>query len=577
MYIRDKILQLEINKINTWISPKISKKESNNVSEQYIKSQTLNIEKETQKVSSGLVLASLGVLKSDTEHNKQTKVSEKASSIISPTMQAGKKGNVTSIFYINDIHGRLSNMERITTASKEFDKIMPSYVDKLKFSAGDIMLGANINVNKAANTFLNSNNFLATVVGNHEVDQNMSDFLTSTQSAVYKIMGSNAEINKTHKLYNRIINSYIQEDSNQNKYGIVALMPFDLSLRSSNAELFNGLEIEQMEETKKYLQNEVNRFKEEGINRVIVLSHIGYQNDLEIAKSVEGIDIILGGHSHDLVEDLTVGENLVISKETGAPTIITQAGRDGNYYGILNIEFDDEGEIVKAENIVKPTASLKKDEMMQKEINNIVGKPQIVGKISTAATMPKNNLKEENPHVSFLADILKEKYSADIAFINAGSMRGNFSKGDISTRDIEEIFPFKDTPVIMNVSEKELVEAMKYTASSVGKKDGKPGLAQVSGLKYSVSSEGELISLFTVDKNGIEHLIDINNPQEDKKYTMVTPSFIARGLDGYSMLKKFDNAETQIKDEVFKDILTNYISNCKEEINIQKDGRIQII
>ncbi|MGN0014560.1 MAG: bifunctional metallophosphatase/5'-nucleotidase [Candidatus Gastranaerophilaceae bacterium] len=571
-------MQLEVNKINTWISPKIAGKEKAVISDKYTKDAVCRYDKEKQKVSSALALASLGVLnKTDKANDKQNSVLSKTGEIISPIMQNGKRGNVTSIFYVNDIHGRLSNMEKITTASKEFDNIMPSYVDKLKFSAGDIMLGQNINVNKAANTFLNSNNFLATVVGNHEVDQNMSDFLTSTQSAVYKIMGSNADINKTHKLYNRVIDSYIQEDNNQNKYGIVALMPFDLSLRSANKELFNGLEIDQKEETIKYLQNEVNRFKEEGINRIVVLSHIGYQNDIEIAKSVEGIDIILGGHSHDLVEDLTVGENLVIAKETGAPTIITQAGRDGNYYGILNIEFDNAGEIVKAENIVKPTANLKRDENIQNEFNNILGKPEIVGKISTAEPLPKNNLKEENPHISFLADILKEKYSTDIAFINAGAMRGYFTKGDISTRDIGEIFPFSDIPVIINVSEKELVEAMKYTASSVGNKDGKPGLAQVSGLKYTVSSEGELISLFSIDKNGTEHLIDINNPQEDKKYTMATPSFIARGLDGYSMLNKFDNAETKKEDEVFKDILTKYIHNCKEEINIQKDGRIQIV
>lgn len=567
-------MQLNLNGINTWISPKIQK----NIDRSQA-TKDLEEVKESNKlcrVDSGLALASLGVLNRTKNESVSTQSIDKSKDMMSDTMRAGDAGNVTSIFYINDIHGRLSNMEKITTASIDFDESMPSYVDKLKFSAGDIMLGSNVKVNEAANTFLNSNNFMASVVGNHEVDQNMTDFLTSTQSAMYKILGSNVDMDKSHKLYNRIIDSYVQEDDNKNKYGIIALMPFDLSLRSSNKELFDGLKIEQMEETKKYLQSEVDRFSEEGIDRVIVLSHIGYQNDIEIAKSVEGIDIILGGHSHDLVEDLNVGENLIISKETGSPTIITQAGRDGNYYGILNVEFDDDGEIVKAENIVKSTASLERNEKMQGEFNKILGTPEIVGNISSAAPMPKNNLKEENPHASFLVDIMKDKYNTDMAMVQAGTIRGAFMEGDISTRDVGEIFPFKDRLVVSDISEAELVDAMKYSATSFKSGDGKPGLLQSSGLKYTVSSEGDLVSLFSVDKNGVEHLIDINNPDKEKSYSVIMPEFLAKGLDGFTMLNKIDSAKAII-DNSFSDLVTEYIQNCDEEINIQKDGRINII
>ncbi len=568
-------MQINSNGIKTWISPKIQKN-SDIITTNATPETKKENSQENQLVSSQLALTSLGVLKNPGKIDNNS-TDNKLDSIISTTMQSGKSGNVTSIFYVNDIHGRLSNMERITTASMDFDKAMPSYVDTLKFSAGDIMLGPNVNVNMAVNSFLNANNFMATVVGNHEVDQNMNDFLTSTQSAVYKIMGSNVNIDKSHKLYNRIIDSYIQEDENKNQYGIIALMPFDLSLRSSNKELFKGFEIEQMEQTKQYLQDEVKRLKDEGINRVVVLSHIGYQNDIEIAKSVEGIDIILGGHSHDLVEDLTVGENLIISKETGAPTIITQAGRDGNYYGILNVEFDNDGEIVKAENIVKSTASLERNEKMQEEFNNILGKPKILGKIASVAPMPKNNLTEENPHASFLVDIMKKKYNTDVAMINAGTMRSAFSQGAVSSRDIQEIFPFKDKLVVSDISEEELVNAMKYCASSFNNGDNKPGLAQVSGMKYSVSEKGELVTLFTVDKNGKEHLVDINNPDKNKHYSIVMPEFIARGLDGYTMLNKISDSHTKIYNNDFSSLVEEYIQNTKEPINIQKDGRISII
>ena len=557
---------ISLPNIKTWVSPKVVEKDKKAQEENTQKQQETN---ELPRVDANLALAALGVTKTD-------KKAEGLSGMISSEILAGQKGNVTSFFYINDIHGRLSNMEKISTASAKFDSVMPSYVDTLKFSAGDIMLGTNLAVNQAANAFLNANNFMATVVGNHEVDQKTSDFLESTQNAVYKILGSNAQMDKSHRLYNRIVSSYVQEDKDKNKYGILALMPFDLKMRSANKELFEGLEIAQMEETKKYLQQEIDKFEEKGINRIVLLSHIGYNNDLEIAKSVKGIDVILGGHSHDLVEGLSEQENLVISKEDGSPTIITQAGRDGNYYGILNVEFDDNGKIIKAENIVKPTDKLERSKEMNKIFNSILGEQAVLGTIGKTCPVPKNNMKEENPHAEFLADVLRETYKTDIAFISAGTARGAFNSGDINSRDLGEIFPFKDKPAIITVSEKELVEAMKFSATSMGAKDGKPGLAQVSGLQYSVSSDGTLTSLFTVDKNGKKHIIDINNPDENKTYRMVTPEVIAKGLDGYSMLNKINDESTTVKNYTFKDIVAVYLYNSTKPIDIEKSGRINI-
>lgn len=574
-------IHYDVSGIKTWISPKIQNQGVNSQKPVQKPSVSQVIEQKLPRISADLALATLckqpvSNLKNSTKNSDKV-APQTENPMMSQTMQAGKKGNVTSIFYVNDIHGRLSNMERITTASADFDRLMPTYVDKLKLSAGDIMLGSNVNVNKAANSFLNANNFMASVVGNHEVDQNMGDFLASTKNALYKIMGSNAEMDKSHKLYNRIIDSYVQEDSDKNKYGIIALMPFDLAMRSSNKELFDGLEIEQKEETKKYLQQQIDEYKEQGANRIIVLSHIGYENDVDIANSVEGIDIIVGGHSHDLVEDVSVGENLIISKKTGAPTVITQAGRDGNYYGILNVEFNDDDEIVKAENIVKSTASLERSKKMSAQFNKILGKPEIIGKIKSSEPAPTNNLKELNPHVSMLADAMRQKFNTDIALVNAGTVRGTFTQGEISSRDIGEIFPFADKIALVNVSEKELVETLKYSATSMAQKDGKPGLVQVSGMKYSVSKDGELVNLFITDKNGKDVLIDINNPDENKNYSMALPGFIAKGLDGFTMLNKAEDASTKFVDTTLKDTAVEYIKNAPDGVEIKNDGRIKIV
>ena len=71
----------------------------------------------------------------------------------------------------------------------------------------------------------------------------------------------------------------------------------------------------------------------------MLLSHMGLAKDREIAQKTEGIDVIIGGHTHELVEGIKEGDNLLYSK-TGEPVIITEAGRDGNYFGQLNLVFD---------------------------------------------------------------------------------------------------------------------------------------------------------------------------------------------------------------------------------------------
>ena len=63
-------------------------------------------------------------------------------------------------------------------------------------------------------------------------------------------------------------------------------------------------------------------------NTVICISHIGLRNDVELAGTVEGIDIILGGHSHDLVDPPARIGN----------TWIAQSGSHGRFAGVYDFK-----------------------------------------------------------------------------------------------------------------------------------------------------------------------------------------------------------------------------------------------
>ncbi|MBQ9688403.1 5'-nucleotidase C-terminal domain-containing protein [bacterium] len=483
----------------------------------------------------------------------------------------------TSIFYVNDIHGRTSNMEKITSASQNFDAFIPSSIDKLKMCSGDTMLGQNEKVNKSANIFLNVNNFMASVIGNHECDQDSNSLLNLMKEAKYKILGKNITQQEGSKFKDKITSSYIQE-VNGNKYGVIALMPYDLFLRLKRKDEYgSNIQVNPLEQTIKDVQQEVDTLKEKGVNKVIVLSHTGYEQEVKLAKAVEGIDVILGGHSHDLITGLEEGKNVFYSEKTGEPTIITQAGRDGNHFGILNVEFDENGVITKAQNNVVESTNFQRNMAIQAIFDTIMGKAQVIGKIESADPMPKQVLKEENPHASFIADVIRKELNTDIGMINAANLRGCFEAGRITDRDVSSTTPFKNTMLVINLTEKEVVDTIKYSCSSMTKNDGKPGLMQVSGLKYTVNKQGELLDLTFIDKDGKEVAIDINNPRSDKKYSVGVDDFCGKGRDGYTMMNKFDEPDTKIFDFDKDKLAIDYIKKQTEPIHIKKDGRIKIV
>ena len=467
-------------------------------------------------------------------------------------------------------------MEKITTASQNFDTFVPSNIDKLKMCSGDTMLGKNPAVNKAANKFLNVNNFMATALGNHECDQNPSSLFNILKEAKYKILGKNINPTPGSQFDGKITSSYVQE-VNGNKYGVIALMPYDLFLRIKGREQYKDLQVNPLEQTIKDVQQEVDDMKEKGIDKIIVLSHTGYEQEVKLAKSVEGIDIILGGHSHDLIKDIEEGKNLFYSEKTGAPTIITQAGRDGDHFGVLNVEFDENGFITKAQNNVADSINFRRNMAIQALYDDIMGKANVIGNIESAEPMPKAILKEENPHADFVADIMKKEMNTDIAMINAANLRGCFEAGKVSDRDVSSIVPFKSKLIVADYTEKEIVDAIKHSCSSMNKNDGKPGLMQVSGLKYTVNKKGELLDMKFTDKVGKDIAIDIANPSETKTYSVCMDDFIGSGGDGYGMLNKSKAPGTVTYDFDKDKLAIDYIKSQTEPICIKKDGRINIV
>ena len=130
--------------------------------------------------------------------------------------------------------------------------------------------------------------------------------------------------------------------------------------------------------------------------------------------------------------------------------------------------------------------------------------------------------------------------------------------------------------VVGKFNQKDIVDALKLAAKSMVSINNKPGLIHVSGLKYTVSKDGNLRSLTFVDKNGQETPIDINNPDTTKYYRVAITDYYAAGNDGFAPLNRIKDAETKYDFDVSQ-CIEDYIQKHKEPIDIVDDGRIQIV
>lgn len=506
---------------------------------------------------------------------KVQKLTEQAP-VIEPKQPVSEPYFDTSIFYINDIHGRIGNMARIYSAKKVYDAVnLNKNNDKLVLSAGDISAGADEHIIKAANAYMQGMGLDATSDGNHEYDANPDVIAKVKENAPFKSLGMNLQIPKGNPLENVIEKSFVLE-KNGHKYGIIGMAPPDLHERIRDNESRKQIGVDDFEKSIKDIQNQVEEFKKQGVNRVILLSHCGLTKDQRIAKETSGIDVIIGGHTHDLIKDIVENKNLFYSK-SNEPVIITQGGKDGEYFGELKLSFDEKGVITKAQNNVTSSQDFKRNRVLKGVFDQILGKPEDLGEIKSATGPTKNRLIDPNPNAYFIMDAVRKEFDTDLALINVGNVRGFFEAGPVDSRQVFEVVPLKNNMVKLKLTEKEIVDALKNGAKSFTNPGNKPSIVIPSGLKYTVTRQGEIKAASYIDRNGKEIPIDINHPNPDKIYTVATDDFFASGGDNLISNK----IETKEIDEIFdfdKDKLTcDYIKKFNEPIEIKDDGRITVI
>ena len=490
------------------------------------------------------------------------------------------KGTKLSIFYINDMHGNIDNMAGMLAASDKFDKETANKdVDTLKLSAGDNFSGGDAKKNQVVVNLLSRMGIDASAVGNHELDSTLSTFYKFINPDKTKFLAANVKTPKESDFYKNIQKSVVLE-INGNKYGLIGLLPFDLeTVTGADDNKMEGIRPYDIDESVEIVNSEAQKLAEQGVNKIILVSHIGNDKDIEIAPKLHNVDIIVGGHSHTEVKDIKPNENL-FNNADGNPIIIVQTGENAKNVGLLNVEFDENGIPVSAQNNLVQT-SQEKSPVLDYVKEAALGKSPIISNIEYADSLPANRRITPCAWTNFLCDAMRIESNSDIAFVNAANTRKVPKKGSLTERDVTESTPLKNTLLVKQMTEKEIVKAIKDSLeASLNHETGEPGILHVSGLSYVSDYKGNLKELNFVDKNGNKTPIDINNPS-DKTYKVCYDSFIAKGTEYPVFIP-----ETQTYKEIEqtydfdKDkFLIDYIKKNKssESLTIKDDGRIKIV
>ena len=498
---------------------------------------------------------------------------------ISPVQDNGEFRQKT--LYGNDFHGHLKAFRKFKTVSDVFKKENPTGDVIL---SGDEWVGANRDKNIAIVKIMNMCNITAAAPGNHNMDykgavglSEMLDFAKFKTLALNLVPKDNSKIAsyplKDDADAGRFATSMIVEQ-NGKKIGYIGLAPCDLFSRLSSQSQENAQDIRilNLKETVDALKKEVEKLEKQGVNIIKLVSHVGKDAAVAIAKNVGGIDVINDGHSHDTLNGLVYGQNLFKSPR-GEWVIITQAGKNGHSYGELDVVYDKFGRIIKAKNELKSLDN-QRENLAVKTMEDIsLGAPEEIGVIAQEVKSKPETVLEESPLSAFLSDAYLKYSDADLVLNNMGGIRASLPSGPVTDRDVMDLMPFYNDVNVYKLSEKDIIDVLN-SAIQATTKYHRTGALQVAGLRYVIGKDNKVKDVVLVKQDGTRVPLDSQNPSSDKFFKVAYNTFVAGGSEGLEALAcpqkiihKCDKNETQM--------LIDYIKSFNgKPITIKADGRI---
>lgn len=468
-----------------------------------------------------------------------------------------------NILHINDFHSRIESINKfdstcsaeeegknecfggaarlLTAINQTRDALKAEGKNVLLLNAGDNFQGSLFYTTYKGTVeaeMLNAMKFDAMTVGNHEFDDSEDGLAGFLDKVQFPVVTANVVATAASKIGDRVKPSIVLEVGGQ-KIGIVGAVAND------TAELATpGPNITIAEDVAK-ISEQVQKLKQDGVDKIIALTHVGYPRDLEFIAKIPDVDVVVGGHSHTLLSNTDQKAEgpypTLVDNPGGYKVPVVQAGQYSKYLGDLKVVFDDNGVVKESKgDPILIDSSFKPDEATLKRIDELKApiealKAKVVGtsegpiegdrKICRVKECSMGNLVAD----ATLARVKDQ--GVTIAFANSGGLRSSIDGGDVSMGEVLTVLPFQNTVATFQLKGEDIRAALENGVSQID--DGAGRFMQVSGMKYS----------FDRSKPAGSRVVSVEVKEGDafvpldpaKTYIVAANNYVRTGGDGFKV------------------------------------------
>jgi len=419
--------------------------------------------------------------------------------------------------------------------------------------------------------FLNHMNVAAVTLGNHEFDYTYQNLVKQFKNKKFPVICCNV-FEKLTGMLPEFAEPYRIYTHKGRKIGIIGIDTPETAAITFEKNVKDLI----FSDPKPIVSSLVKLLRKSGVDFIILLSHLGYDGDLKFAAEVEGIDLILGGHTHRQTKELV-----------WVPpynTAVAHPGSSGENATVVHIDLTNAAEpVLRHESILldletigehPETKALEKSYLdeLRAEMERVVGE--------TRVHLARGVSGGDSPEGSLIADAMRKFSGADFAFINFGGVRQPIPVGQITVEDVFLVQPFdnvleviemngfmirdllekaysNDSRVIDETDKQTSLEQNRTKAEGLKLVVGQPhGILLPSGLHItydpSLPSMKRILKLTTTDGKELE---------AEKTYSVAFNDYVAAGGDGFAHLRDLPNRKkTTI---LVRDALIKHIEELK--------------
>ncbi len=384
--------------------------------------------------------------------------------------------------------------------------------------------------------FMTALDYDAMAVGNHEFDNGPVGLAEFLQGVSFPVLSANIDVSQDNQLADRVGKSTVLEVAGT-KVGVVSVLAEDTPETSSPGKtvVFSS--------SVDAAQAEIDALAADGVNKIVLLTHVGLPEDKRLAQELTGVDLIIGGHSHTLLSNTAErAAGPYPTVENGVP--IFQAYAYGKYLGEISVTFDDAGTVTEISgepilldaSVAEDAAAVARMQELAKPLEELRGK--VVSESAELIEGSRDVCRAmECPMGNLVADAMLARVAdqgIQIAIQNGGGLRASIDAGEVTMGEVLTVLPFQNTLSTFEVTGATMVEALENGVGQI--EDGAGRFPQVAGMSYvfdAAAAPGSRISDVKVGGAPIEM---------DKVYGVVSNNYVRNGGDGYGMFVDAANA-----------------------------------